>query len=376
MIEVKRRIWASVAALLGLPLLRCDLLAGIHDRMAATTSDAEVDAKVDTCMHAFPPQPPANSDGSGQLDLQFAIRTLDVGIRGDSGAPPPFGYDVDGVCTCPDPPPCAPRTPGDKHCDGVGGRDTTLNKVFAMFASVAPRLTPSEYSDAIAAGRAGFIIRLQHYNGGQNDTQLSASVFVSDGPAPTDDAGMPVGPKWDGNDVWTLDSNSVVSESGPRAVPAYFDSNAYVTGGTLVAHVNFPLRLVGTLDQGSALIMGVDMVLTATIAQHDAGEYSLEDGVIAGRWPTRNVAIGLANFTVAPDAGFTCPGTFAYEQFKAILCREADLFADPRAPDPSALCNALGFGIAFTGMAAKMGPTVVQTPSLSPCPDGGLDDCR
>src|SRR5258708_3004811 len=258
---MKARTWGSLAASAVLTLFGCELLVGIRDRSSPAKMDAD-------CIHAVPPQPPSASDGDQQIELQFAVRTLDVGIRSEGGPPPLLGYDLDSVCACPDPPPCMPRMAGDMHCDDPGGRDTAVNRVFQGFAPVASyTLSPTEYSDAIAAGRAGYVIRLQQYNGGRDDPQVSVSVFASDGTLGTKDAGASSAPKWDGNDVWTLDSKTVVSGTGAQAVPVYFDNHAYVTGGVLVAHIDFPLRLVGLPEHGAALVKGMNMGLSTTLSR-------------------------------------------------------------------------------------------------------------
>src|SRR5580698_6313602 len=68
---------------------------------AAPGSDSGGDGG--TCVLVHPPPPPAQDDPSdaGDIEIVLAVRTFDLGIRPDGGAPPLVGYDIDGLCTCP-----------------------------------------------------------------------------------------------------------------------------------------------------------------------------------------------------------------------------------------------------------------------------------
>jgi hypothetical protein len=377
-----RRRVAAIGAIGGaVALAGCEALVGIHDRSIA--SDASVSAAADggadahACEHAVPPARPAFDDGTMDLDLTFALNALDLGVRLDAGVSPLVGYDVDGVCTCPDGPSCAPFDPEAMHCDAPGGRDQAINLVFQTFAELTGGMfDPTTYSTEVLEGANGVLVRLQHYDGAANDTQVAVSVYLSPGTVSMDGgAGHPL-PRWDGNDTWGLDSESVLtSTGGVGALPVHFDVNGYVTANVLVAHADFPIELYAGPQSGTAVLDGVGMVLTATVIPVDGGGYRLMNGTIAGRVPIARLPRCMAG-VVAGDASFICPGSSEYAALKTDVCRLADVLATPGAVDAGAPCDALGFGVAFGASQALLGPIADRPASGSPCTDAGPDTCN
>jgi hypothetical protein len=380
-----RRYTASAAIAVGVATsaFGCEWLVGIHDRSVV---DASVAADVDassavgadamTCNHAEPPAAPLDVEGGvGDLDLTFAANSLDLGVRFDGGDPPLVGYDLDGLCTCPDDPSCAPVDPDDMHCDQPGGRDTAINGVFETFAVLSGgTFDPTAYSAQVQAGTNGLLVRVQNYDGSPNDTHVAVSVYLSTGTV-APDGGVAV-PRWDGTDMWALDSESVVTNAGgTSAFPVHFDVDAYVANHVLVAKTDFPILLYAGPATGTAILDGTDMVLTATLTALDEGGYALADGMIAGRVPVARVPLGMSG-VISGDAGFICPGSSEYDALKLDVCRAADLPSAVGAVDAAATCDALGFGIAFAAVEASMGPIATRTPSGSPCADAGPATCN
>src|SRR5579863_4008350 len=70
---------------------------------------------------------------AGQVQLVAAMRSINIGVTfdaGPDGSLPPFGWDLDGVCTCPGPPSCAQRPGTPKNCDDNVGRDHVALQLF------------------------------------------------------------------------------------------------------------------------------------------------------------------------------------------------------------------------------------------------------
>jgi len=317
-----------------------------------------------------------------------------MGIRLDGGAPPVFGYNLDGICTCPAQESCAPRMAGDTHCDDEGGIDDGTVKIFNFFAGLTQGLFNQDtYNNNISVkGGNGLVFRIRHYNGGLNDKQVELAVFVSDGTVITTDGGSHPPPKWDGNDVWSLDVGSVfnaVGDGGVAAIPTYADTNAYVTNGVLVASaadpvlhptstLDVPFRLTPDPATGSALgnitlaLQGT--IITATIASEPAtGLYQLTDGIFAGRYPTSALVETLGTFPDPQTGGHLCPGTPTFSNIQPQICRGADIFRSPLPMDPAGRCDALSTSVSFTAFPAKMGSTFFRNPDPAYCGDASTD---
>jgi hypothetical protein len=380
----------SVGASIG-----CEVLVGIHERAAATANPdagdrdalpdvAQAEAETDAgCAHAFPPPRPTTDDGTENLAFVLATRTTDYGVHLDAGLVP-FGFDLDGLCTCPDPPPCAPFKPTDMQCDLPHGIDNSMAALFQQLTDVSHgNFNLTAYGDALAQGVWGLVLQISDYNGGANDTAVTVAVFPSNGTVARDwdsgtwevtpDAGV-VAPMWDGHDVWSVDANS---KDGQTA--QYFDTSAYVANHTLVAHVDYPLRSASVGMYASAITTTlVAQVIAGTLVRDGNGSFHIEDGITAGRWPVRDLSNALAEF---PDqliqGAYTCPGGFTYSQVKSLVCQAADVPANPAQTDPRYVCDALSVGSAFTAYPAILGPLKPRPPTNSPCVDAApVETCQ
>jgi hypothetical protein len=345
-------------------------------------ADASDAPAADPCMPVLPPARPTADDGAGDAGVVVAaIHTLDLGIDSDGGAPPPLGYDLDNVCTCfvypsgPGPESCKPRVAGSTHCDEKGGRDNSGGELLQQFAQVSNMLfSQDSINSKLNAGNYGLLVRVRGYNGGANDTSVEVDMFISDGITPLADGGMGT-PAWDGTDVWTLDSASVIGVTGGiGAIPNYFDTNAYVSNHVLVASVDFPLTL-GASGQSNVVTLDLTgSVLSATLVPQ-GGTFALSNGILAGRWTTSKL---LASFAAVTDP-FTnqpiCPGEPLYTNLKPMICKAADILGDPTVSDPTKLCDALSIGMGFTSEPAILGDVTTAAPRKVGC-DSGPDDCQ
>lgn len=326
------------------------------------------------CAHATPPPRPTTNDGTQDLLFVVALHGIDFGASLDAGSLSGVGYDLDGVCTCPGPPSCKTNDPKQMHCDDDAGRDNAGGALLKDFALLSGgTFTQDGLNRNIEAGLYGLVMRIEHYNGGANDTDVTVSIFVSNGTPPGRDAGPNdhMVPAWNGTDSWTLDSASVFGGSGDagRVIPNFADTHAYVANHVLVASADFPLTL------GSSGLVTLEFVggfVTANIVPQ-GGTYKLSSGILAGRWPTTKLLGTLQSLSLA-GLGNVCKGTQTYRDVKTRICGGADISAELNA-DAGSGCNALSLAIQFSADPAQLGAVEPRTPSPPLCPDAGTDDC-
>jgi hypothetical protein len=341
------------------------------------SGDGASDADAGACVLALPPPPPTKDDPSdgGDLEIVLAIRTFDLGLRPDGGAPPLIGYDLDGLCTCPGLADCVPAASGGSACDEPGGRDNAGGALLRQFYTLSGGsfFSQDTLNAQIAAGLSTLLVRIRQYNGTPEDTQVELSVYVSDGTPPLSDGGAPATPSWTGQDAWIVDGTSVFGANGPPIVPISFDESAYVTGGVLVgalADFFVPLQV----DSSDLMVLELrGGIVTGALASASGG-WSLSNGVIDGRLAATSL---LAEFAHVHDpstpSAYLCPASPSYADLKGLICPALDITADPAAQH-TATCDALSLGIGFTAQSAQFGP--VQTvPRPTTCPDGGPDHC-
>jgi hypothetical protein len=346
-------------------------------------ADADVDGSSDVdggCgVHA--PSRPTLEDGTANLDLVWAVRALDIGVRlGADAAPPPdppLGLDLDNVCTCPGPESCKARAGASSHCDDLGGRDNSGSRLLKNFAQVSQGIfNQDQINQRIANGEFSLLVHVRGYNGGANDAKVELSIFISQG-TPFDDGGAtrPT-PKWNGADVWIVDSASVFGGANDAGViiPNYVDTEAFVADHVLVASVDFPLTL-GSGGNGILTLELTGSVVTARLVP-DGNTFRLEQADLAGRWATSKLlrAVSALHDPVNPGE-YVCPGSQTYQNIKALICRAADIVADSKQTDMTQSCDALSIGIGFIAGPAKLGPVQPRQPTISTCPDSGPDDC-
>jgi hypothetical protein len=348
---------------------------GGQDAADAGGQDVRQMEAASPCPEDFPPARPAMDDPSDAGDQSFivALHTIDVGF-GDAGTSK-LGYDLDRVWTgCngggPDgsvgPESCKPAIVGATHPDDNGGRDDYAVKLLLALAAFDPaQFNATTVSQRLQIGTYSVLLQVLHYNGTPNDTSVSVGLYASSGVE--GDAGA----RWNGNDSWAIDDSFVVNDAGP-ILPNHFDANAYVSGGTLVMQVNFPLS-VGASSTGSFTITLAAGHITAQVVPTGKGTYSFVNGQITGRWNVSDMLGAFQDITVSSAS--VCPGSTYYTLLKGEACQYADIMTDPTQDLTGLTCDALSLGIGFTADPALLGP-IVQTPlRISNCyPDGGAPD--
>jgi hypothetical protein len=340
-------------------------------KVPSETADASDGGVMDTGVDGSPcgrfgyPDPPATFATGDDLDERFAVSELDFGVF-DGGAAESVGYNLDLVCTCPGPQSCMVSNAQNTNCDDPGsGVDNNVAKLVNGPAKVDGLDIVGNAQRSLAYARNGILFRLSQYNGMDDDSSVTLSIYASGGPTtPTGDgsAGNPVNPTFTKSDVWTVDTNSLVNGADPSVYAALTTTSAYVTGGIMVARdLDFVLRLDTTI-----LVSLANASITAKIVKQADG-FHFEDGRIVGRWPVVQALRSLGTLTPpGMDSGRVCDDPSSYAPFKQLLCNAADISST--GPDNAGrICDAISFGLRFTAVPATFGPLVDLTPTVVPC---------
>lgn len=365
---------------------------------------------VGACQHATWPAPPATSDpGSNDVDFVVVARHLDFG-EAVPAAESTVGYDLDNLCTCPEPPGCVePAWATADHCDGPGGRDNAVARLFADFAVFSSSFSSETFTQSAEEGRGSVLIRVRDYNGQANDGQVTASLHPSPGLKEDPCNGIDPLPLWDGSDRWPVTASSLKHPGGGGAGGAggagsggqggsggatggsggagggecglggydiddaeYVDQNAYVSNWTLVASLPKAALLFPMGDEPVAIKLTAGFV-TGRI-EHQDGLWSLQDGLLVGRWALADFLGSFGSMT--SDGDPLCTDNPVYSMAKGLVCNYPDITST--IATPTTLCDSISFGMAFQGPPAQIGAVIqmVDAPVLcSPETDPANDSC-
>jgi hypothetical protein len=352
------------------------LLAGF-DAQGASGDGAGGDGG---CVHAEPPARPPETDAAttASFTVVAAFKTIDIGLSAqpDAGIPP-FGYDLDKVCTCPGPPSCQQQMGAPETCDDDGGRDNTDIGLFRVLGAAASTGT-SQIDQGLSQGQYGLLLVVNNYNGLANDSNVTVDFYVSNGLEPGIDGG-PQTPLFNGSDRWTRDHNSVAGDQGP----VYTDDAAYVSDYFVVSQMPkaIPIAFGDRSFLGGATMILNGALIVGQLVQVSVGDaglfgYAMNGGTIAGRWSTRDL---LATLATIPDSqndagGFLCGSSISYQIIKTVVCQTADISESSSNDNKPVLapCDAISVGLQFTAVPAQLGEVTEVPAAPAGCGDGGV----
>jgi hypothetical protein len=330
------------------------------------------------CGHVQVPAPPASSDQGSDMELLVAMRELDLGESRLSDGPL-VGFDLDALCTCAgEGASCnRPSWADAVVCDGPEGRDNAAAQLFQAASVFAPQLASSSFTAQIGSGRFSLLFRVRNYNGQPNDEQVTVAFFAS--PGRDKNTCMPQGqPNWDGSDSWPIASTSLEPPTGQGGAggggcgapgydfetPRFVDAEAYVSDGVLVAAPD-ELLFYFTTGNSIAEVHLTAPQLSARIAQGGSG-FTLEEGVIAGRWPVEELRLSFV--ALANGGQRLCTDDAFYGNIRTAVCDHADIASE--LSGPTTPCDAVSFGIGFRAEPALLGPVWEPPMPMSTCPPG------
>lgn len=331
------------------------------EETSSPPSDAGVEARA--CDPHVPPPPPGDlqdTEAPGTVVLAIDAFRIDDSTSVDGSIPPSVGFDIDESCTCPEQESCvSPPDAGPKKCDGDGGSDNALGRLFATLGSFYPNaFGPDFATDAIRKGSYGAIVSIGGWNRQSNDPKVFVAVYLSQGTDINADGGDGT-LKRDGTDVWTVDPASVKNGEASIGVdctadltsclPAYSTASAYVTDDTLVARIAVPFALSSSSGR---IVIQLEDVVVALKLRKDGSLYRAE-GEFTGRWPVTRVLRALSEVPVSNVP--LCEQPILFDVAKGEICSGVDVTSDPATDHTGKQCDAVSAAFRFTATTAVLG---------------------
>lgn len=333
------------------------------------------------------PQPSTIPD---EGPIVVALRRIDLGTTNpaDGGAADTawqtLGFDMDGLCTgssktCgkSDEPACKPLQ-GQTPIDGEYCRDNSFGNL-ATTLTYASSLTSEfgfgTFDCALCSGALNFLVRIQGYNGQQDDDGIDVDFFPAVGletPLPIDcSANIPDTACFRSFMPWNID-RKVVTGANPGDSPSTLRATtAFVKSGSLVLFLPdpFPIYFPGddtiirpfpiTVHQG---------FITGKLAKQADGTWRVDDGMIGGSTLLTEVLASLEEIGL-------CQGDTNYTVAKGVIENVADVLGSGKL-DKNAPCDAVSVGVGFTAQQATLGKAVeapVHDYCGAPTGDAGRD---
>ncbi|MDB5214687.1 MAG: hypothetical protein JWO86_2614 [Myxococcaceae bacterium] len=425
----KRSRALVVLAMIALPGVACQAIVGIHDHdftvpaAEASAVDAFVEASAEAAparcpVGNVPPTKPDRPDDSVMRSFTFAVSR--TSLRGTDATGAAVGFDIDDVCTC-DPRddsvhagglscglPAAPYRAG--ACDEDGGIDDALGGALVQvekFASVFGFPSADEAVNLdIGCGRHTVLYTLEGYNGLADDPVVTVTGYqtvgiheLADGGADGDggfagdasacppyDGGAPYPPQFDGNDRWSVatDSTSVHTVFGyVKDFRLVVDGRASTNGvqDTVLA-VRFYSKVVAIV---TPVLVARLVPLGATgqelIADgmgrlpEPATSFRLTDGILAGRASASAVLTAVGALRIGPDALCDPANRGLYCQARDIVCRSVDTMTQPNLDFGGQPCDALSVVLQFEALTAVNAGSRGADPPGTGCTLAFTDDC-
>ncbi|MFW5739669.1 MAG: hypothetical protein ACOC1F_04825 [Myxococcota bacterium] len=347
------------------------------------------------CATASMPTPedrPSSSDPGESIDpLFFAVRSMRLGSLDKEGNPSKtawqgIGFDLDGTCTRS--PTCSvidpvvsctsrlPVVPGDgNYCRD--NRFGELEYAIAANEDIGERfgLNDTTFNCSLCQGAYNMIFKISGYNGQANDATVRVDIYPSPGIEtlkPIDCASADVWDEdqcWKKSDAWAIQSDYVTNPVGSTNIgdSKLDDSTAYVREWYAVVRLPDNTRFWFPDDRGVATAFPLVMqggLVTGKLTQDAEDNWTLEDGIIAGRMEAEDALESFRFIGLCEDDPLG-PTVESYARmWSDVLSSGAVL--------PDAECDAISVGIAFTASEATMG-AVTEVETDDPCADGGAD---
>lgn len=383
------RLGAFVVIAIGAAVAACQVIAGIErvDKVSqpldgatsTSSSSGAVQNPNDPCQHVLPPPRPAKDDPGSTGDVSFyvATKTLSLTKPALNGI---SGIDLDGACTCDTRKgaafdggsSCGIRSGSPGVCDGDGGIDNQGLSLFSTIFADVQLATHIDYeqslNDDITAGKRTLMLYIRDWNGLKNDTDVSTTLFISDGTLDSQGTGTPPTPKFDGTDVWTYPDNSTIASVNGKLSPQATQPG-YVANGRLVVQNNVAVTIVfGT----AGLVFG-DSVVFGDLGKDPSTGLQTFTGIIGGRIKQSDL-LGAAGQIRASNDDYVCnaKGSVApYPIVQSLICPAADIMGTRGNDFTNQTCDSISATLAIQSIEATIGGTATPTDQApNPCAPG------
>lgn len=320
------------------------------------TRDSGGDVGIDAptgCISKRPPSRPApETDTAENMSATFALIDVVVDRTYLEVNFPAVSYDLDDTCT--ENVATSTCNSGIVSSDGEHGEDN----IFAqhLLEVFEENETVDLQSRARLTEQTGEKISLVHvtrWNGTMNDPQMTVWFGTS---ADFETTAADGNPRFDGSDIFYPRRRNFAD--GDLSRPLIVDTAAYINDGIVVTNIPALAFQHGWFTGNTEM----DLTLREAIATARLTEDgTLEDVVIAGRLKLSEFLEGLSN------AG-TCPGSGDYNAAEFVANQFLDIRGDARSDGAGAACDALSFGIGYSGVPVILGsePRLYEDPFARP----------
>ncbi len=245
--------------------------------------------------------------------------------------------------------------------DGLRCRDNNFGHHMIAVVRVYSSDFEARANEGIFEGSNTWILRIDDLDPGEDDPYAPAKLYRSSEEPPG------TKPKWDGTDVRSIVSNSVVDHDLEKAITQF--PNGYVKGGVWVSGEPSATPII--LPASDDLSIALNLQGTVVTVALDEKKKDGSAGMVAGVLPVAE----LASFVhpVAEGAGF-CPGTPLYNSLLETFSRFPDVVVGaPGLQDPTKQCDGISLGLGFEIAPIQPVTNIVEpTPSEpSKCDDAG-----
>jgi hypothetical protein len=289
------------------------------------------------------------------------VNQIFLGDTDPNGIPNPtngwkqYGFDLDNrISTKNSTDLCKPAQGGSPAAvfpDGNNGIDNSFGKnTLPILLGLASDLGTLN-NQAIANGEYTYLLSMA--NVAQDLCSTSSAFFLG--------GNLGGVPKFDGSDVWPIDSSSLVDPMNPASAKCSF-SDTRLEGG--IVHAGPPSQFDMVL-----IVSGFRMILPIRNARMlfnvDADLKGATAGQIGGIIPTEALVQEIAKVAAAFDTAFCDPSSPTLVSILNQIRQASDIMQDG-TQDPTKTCDGISIGLGFTLKSTQLGAIAKPVP---PPPD-------
>lgn len=365
---------------------------GTKESDGGTPPNTQPEAGPSSCNSRLAPERPVVNDNINDAiaipTLGFERMRFDTFGSEDAGGPRPLGLDLDQTCTCPQPDSCIRPIGRDAACDdSPRGEDNSLARLFNELNTGVPLFPQTFATDRIKAGQFSILVDVLGWNGEPNDPRVAVTIRLSQySQYKKDKTGREL-PLFDGQDIWTVDPDSVAGgdsaigvdcrdpKGAAKCLARIRDDDAYVKDGKLVARPRLdsvkggivPLTVRSAV--GSITLDYFDFTVLADITGN--AESARLVGEMTGKIAASNVIFTFANmqdFTKVDEPPI-CESEALFKLAKTSVCGARDLAAPGKGTSSS--CEFISVAFSFAASPAVIGTIFRKDTAPPPCGDAG-----
>jgi hypothetical protein len=318
-----------------------------------------------------PPADPRAAAPTGSGVTVFAMRKLlladtNMQMVATADAWKEYGLNIDGNDTT-----CGGTVPACRNAvrlpqqgeDAPGGVDNAFGQLdIPELQGIVATPTATASANVENYGGTTNLLVVTGLDGATSASGLSASLLVAG----------PLGrkPKWDGSDVWPVDSSSV--QGNAATAPQLSFSSSYVSDGVFVAA---PPSGDGEIALGAFGVPLVIPIRHVQVVMKLSQDGAVAQGIVSGVVPLAALLSTAQEFLAAQGGKYeSFCGDAAFASIAQYIAGSADILLDG-TQDSTKDCDGVSFGMGFEADRVQLGSVVAVTP-LPSCSDAGAGGAR